>query len=84
MIQRTVVLLGCRAVQCSSLHRRERSTLHWNSGCEGRRVGIAEKRLGLPKGNFKVMTDEGNMGVELEFDEKAGEKRIGVCVRATT
>lgn len=34
----------------------------------------------MPKRNFKVMTDEGNMGVERELDEKATEKRIDICV----
>jgi benzoyl-CoA reductase subunit B len=52
--------------------------LHYNRGCEGLIVGIAENRLGLLEGGFKVMTYEGNMGEEREFDEKATENRIDI------
>ncbi|UCF66133.1 MAG: benzoyl-CoA reductase, bzd-type, subunit O [Acidobacteriota bacterium] len=43
--------------------------LHYNRGCEGLSVGIAENRLALQKAGFPVMTFEGNMGDEREFDE---------------
>jgi benzoyl-CoA reductase subunit B len=52
--------------------------LHYNRGCEGLTVGIAENRLGLLNRGFKVMTYEGNMGDEREFDEKATETRIDI------
>ena len=42
--------------------------LHYNRGCEGLTVGIAENRLGLIEAGFPVMTFEGNMGDEREFD----------------
>jgi benzoyl-CoA reductase subunit B len=42
--------------------------LHYNRGCEGLTVGIAENRLALQKAGFPVMTFEGNMGDEREFD----------------
>ena len=42
--------------------------LHYNRGCEGLSVGIAENRLGLIKAGYPVMTFEGNMGDEREFD----------------
>jgi len=42
--------------------------LHYNRGCEGLTVGIAENRLGLLEAGFPVMTFEGNMGDEREFD----------------
>jgi benzoyl-CoA reductase subunit B len=42
--------------------------LHYNRGCEGLSVGIAENRLGLLDAGFPVMTFEGNMGDEREFD----------------
>jgi len=42
--------------------------LHYNRGCEGLSVGIAENRLGLIEAGFPVMTFEGNMGDEREFD----------------
>ena len=42
--------------------------LHYNRGCEGLSVGIAENRLGLIDAGFPVMTFEGNMGDEREFD----------------
>ena len=43
--------------------------LHYNRGCEGLTVGIAENRLALIEAGFPVMTFEGNMGDEREFDE---------------
>ena len=43
--------------------------LHYNRGCEGLSVGIAENRLGLIEAGFPVMAFEGNMGDEREFDE---------------
>ncbi len=42
--------------------------LHYNRGCEGLSMGIAENRLGLIEAGFPVMTFEGNMGDEREFD----------------
>jgi benzoyl-CoA reductase subunit B len=42
--------------------------LHYNRGCEGLTLGIAENRLGLIEAGFPVMTFEGNMGDEREFD----------------
>lgn len=39
---------------------------HYNRGCEGLSVGIAENRLGLLERGRKVMTYEGNMGDERE------------------
>jgi benzoyl-CoA reductase subunit B len=50
--------------------------LHYNRGCEGLSVGIAENRLGLMKEGFPVMTFEGNMGDEREFDEVKTMSRI--------
>jgi benzoyl-CoA reductase subunit B len=42
--------------------------LHYNRGCEGISLGIAENRLGLLKAGFPVFPFEGNMGDEREFD----------------
>jgi len=50
--------------------------LHYNRGCEGLSVGIAENRLALQKAGFPVMTFEGNMGDEREFDEARTVARI--------
>ena len=50
--------------------------LHYNRGCEGLTVGIAENRLALQKAGFPVMTFEGNMGDEREFDETRTMARI--------
>ncbi len=52
--------------------------LHYNRGCEGLTVGIAENRLGLLERGNKVMTYEGNMGDEREFDEGATLNRIDI------
>ena len=43
--------------------------LHFNRGCEGLSITSAENRLGLMKAGIPVMTYEGNMGDEREFDE---------------
>jgi benzoyl-CoA reductase subunit B len=56
--------------------------LHYNRGCEGLTMGIAENRLGLLNRGMKVMTYEGNMGDEREFDEKATETRIDIFLES--
>jgi len=50
--------------------------LHYNRGCEGLSVGIAENRLGLIKGGVPVMTYEGNMADEREFDQSRAYARV--------
>jgi benzoyl-CoA reductase subunit B len=50
--------------------------LHYNRGCEGLSCGIAENRLGLLEAGYPVMSFEGNMGDEREFDEVATMARI--------
>ncbi len=50
--------------------------LHYNRGCEGLSVGIAENRLALQSVGYPVMTYEGNMGDEREFDEARTMARI--------
>ena len=50
--------------------------LHYNRGCEGLSLGIAENRLALQKAGYPVMTFEGNMGDEREFDQARTMTRI--------
>ena len=50
--------------------------LHYNRGCEGLSLGIAENRLALIEAGVPVMTFEGNMGDEREFDEARTIARI--------
>jgi benzoyl-CoA reductase subunit B len=50
--------------------------LHYNRGCEGLSLGIAENRLAVQKAGFPVMPFEGNMGDEREFDEARTMARI--------
>lgn len=50
--------------------------LHYNRGCEGLSLGIAENRLALLNAGFPVMVFEGNMGDEREFDEAKTMVRI--------
>jgi benzoyl-CoA reductase subunit B len=50
--------------------------LHLNRGCEGLSCGIMENRLGIAKTGVPVMTFEGNMGDEREFDATATRNRI--------
>jgi benzoyl-CoA reductase subunit B len=50
--------------------------LHYNRGCEGLSLGIAENRLALIEAGYPVMTFEGNMGDEREFDESQAKARM--------
>jgi benzoyl-CoA reductase subunit B len=52
--------------------------LHYNRGCEGLSLGIAENRLALQKAGFPVMTFEGNMGDERENDKARTKARVDV------
>jgi len=50
--------------------------LHLNRGCEGLSLGIMENRRGLASDGIPVMTFEGNMGDEREFDEVRTQARV--------
>jgi benzoyl-CoA reductase subunit B len=50
--------------------------LHFNRGCEGLSLGIAENRLALHKAGFPVLTFEGNMGDARENDKAAIKSRV--------
>ncbi len=50
--------------------------LHMNRGCEGLSCGIAENRLAIAETGMPIMTFEGNMGDEREFDESKTRDRM--------
>ncbi len=50
--------------------------LHLNRGCEGLSLGIMENRGGIAQAGFPIMTFEGNMGDEREFDEVRTQARV--------
>jgi benzoyl-CoA reductase subunit B len=50
--------------------------LHYNRGCEGLSLGIAENRLALIDAGYPVLPFEGNMGDEREFDEARTLTRV--------
>ena len=50
--------------------------LHYNRGCEGLSLGIAENRLALIEAGYPVLPFEGNMGDEREFDEARTMSRM--------
>ena len=50
--------------------------LHLNRGCEGLSLGIMENRMGIAKAGGPIMTYEGNMGDEREFDEVRTQARV--------
>ena len=50
--------------------------LHLNRGCEGTSMGIMENRLGLAETGIPVMSYEGNMGDDREFDEVRSMARV--------
>ena len=56
--------------------------LHYNRGCEGLSVGIAENRLGIQEAGFPVFIFEGNMGDEREFDETRTMARMDAFMEA--
>ena len=50
--------------------------LHFNRGCEGLSLGIAENRLALQKAGIPVTPFEGNMGDSREFDKTRTLARV--------
>ncbi len=50
--------------------------IHLNRGCEGTAIGQSENRLALLKEGIPVLTYEGNMGDEREFDEGRSLARV--------
>jgi benzoyl-CoA reductase subunit B len=50
--------------------------MHMNRGCEGLSLGIMQNRIGVAKTGVPVMTYEGNMGDEREFDEVRTKSRV--------
>jgi len=50
--------------------------LHYNRGCEGLTLGIAENRLALIEAGYPVLPFEGNMGDEREFDVARTMSRV--------
>ncbi|MDY6973335.1 MAG: benzoyl-CoA reductase, bzd-type, subunit O [Thermodesulfobacteriota bacterium] len=42
--------------------------MHYNRGCEGLTLGVAENRMALMEAGIPVVSYEGNMGDEREFD----------------
>lgn len=49
---------------------------HYNRGCEGTAIGNAENRLGILRAGIPVVTYEGNMGDDREFDEGSALARL--------
>lgn len=50
--------------------------LHYNRGCEGLSLGIAQNRMELAEAGVPVSIFEGNMGDEREFDHARSLERI--------
>jgi hypothetical protein len=50
--------------------------LHLNRGCEGLSLGVMENRRALVEAGIPVMSYEGNMGDEREFDAERTRSRI--------
>ncbi|MFA4969657.1 MAG: 2-hydroxyacyl-CoA dehydratase family protein, partial [Sulfuritalea sp.] len=50
--------------------------MHLNRGCEGLSVGIMENRQDMANAGVPIMTFEGNMGDEREFDEVRTQARV--------
>ena len=50
--------------------------LHLNRGCEGLSAGIMQNRDELARAGLPLVTYEGNMGDDAEFDETRAQSRI--------
>ena len=50
--------------------------IHYNRGCEGLSMGVAENRLALAEQGIPVVAYEGNMGDDREFDLQETQGRI--------
>ena len=50
--------------------------LHYNRGCEGLTINIAENRLAFKEAGVPVLPFEGNMGDEREFDLERTKKAV--------
>lgn len=50
--------------------------LHYNRGCEGLSLGVAENKLALSEAGIPVTSYEGNMGDDREFDLSGTHDRI--------
>jgi benzoyl-CoA reductase subunit B len=55
---------------------------HLNRGCEGTAIGQMENRLALLEEGVPVLTYEGNMGDEREFDEGRSRARVEAFVES--
>ena len=56
--------------------------MHYNRGCEGLTLGVAENRLALAEAGIPVTSYEGNMGDEREFDLADTEERINAFMES--
>ncbi len=56
--------------------------LHYNRGCEGLSLGIAENRLAILQAGIPTMPFEGNMGDEREFELTRTMNRIDAFMEA--
>lgn len=50
--------------------------MHYNRGCEGLSLHVAENKLALSRAGIPVMTYEGNMADDREFDPEAAMARV--------
>jgi benzoyl-CoA reductase subunit B len=56
--------------------------IHFNRGCEGLSLGVAENRLAFVEAGIPVMYYEGNMGDEREFDLPTVKEQITAFVES--
>ena len=56
--------------------------IHYNRGCEGLSLGVAEHRLHLVNKGIPVLTYEGNMGDEREFDLAETTEKINAFMES--
>ncbi|OGU40410.1 MAG: hypothetical protein A2X61_03805 [Ignavibacteria bacterium GWB2_35_12] len=70
------IILLLMMIRIAKVWKLDGIMLHYNRGCEGLSLGIAENRLALIEAGYPVMAFEGNMGDEREFDEAKTMGRI--------
>ena len=71
-----------REVQIAKDFKVQGAMMHINLGCEGTSVGDMERRLALLNAGIPVLTYEGNMADDRQFDEASTMKRVNIWMKS--
>ncbi|MBI2829580.1 MAG: benzoyl-CoA reductase, bzd-type, subunit O [Chloroflexi bacterium] len=71
-----------RVIQIAKQWKVNGMMMHLNLGCEGTTIGNLESRLALLKEGIPVLTYEGNMGDDRQYDEVGTMKRVDIWMKS--